>query len=73
MVAVSLLPLALASGYEEHGYGHGGGGGGGGGGDYGHDKYEAHVSVVKCSGIQLMCSDDDVMKYVAVTKCGSHV
>ncbi|KAH9388609.1 hypothetical protein TYRP_007951 [Tyrophagus putrescentiae] len=34
LVAVSLIPLALASGYEEHGYG--------GGGDHYDKGYEAH-------------------------------
>lgn len=36
LVAVSLIPLALANGYEEHGYG---------GGDHYDKGHEAHVGL----------------------------
>lgn len=39
LVAVSLIPLALANGYEEHGYS-------GGGGDHYDKGHEAHVSAL---------------------------
>lgn len=44
LVAVSLIPLALASGYEEHGYG--------GGGDHYDKGYEAHVSSKRFCSIE---------------------